>query len=278
MFRKLRRTTSLGLAVVILLMSFTPMRAMAAVPYENNSYKTSDTVYRAVARDVSAQLKGRLTEYNIPVNNDTLIEIVNKGSSGGSVLYATSIDGALIHQSVLTAYDENGERVSFTEANLTDDLEGGSLTINPFRDSFKVVFTITFYIYNDGLILNAYVQPQMAMFIYYDDADIYSISQFTMNYNCIGIEGYYDGVNFTAISGPLDGYRYTITVSRNNPNRRTYYSQTDPISSNKAVYIYSGPGGVNEVEFEIFGTRKATGASVHVYGAEEVALPNTGYQ
>lgn len=277
MYRRLRKVTSLGLTVVMLLMAFAPMRAMAVVSGENNSYNTSNTVYRAVACDASARLKGRLAEYNIPVNNDTLIEIVNKESSGGSVLYATSVDGALIHQSVLTAYDENGERVSFTEANVIDDLEGGSLTINPFRDSFKVVFTITFYIYNDGLIFNAYVQPQLAMFIYYDDADIYSISQFTMNYNCIGIEGYFDGVNFTAISGPLDGYRYTITVSRNNPSRRTYYSQTDPISSNKAVYIYSAPGGANEVEFEIFGTRKATGASVHIYSKEEVELPNTGY-
>ena len=266
MLKKLQKITSLLLVTALAVLAFTPTTVGAIIPGEDSYSCDQQVVYSSLGSNTSANLRNNLANYNIAVKNDTVLEIV-QNSDEGTMLYATNTDGALITKSVLMAIGDDGKLQSFTEEDIaaaSADLSGGNATVNPFNDSFQIVFMVSYYAYPYSTDSEGIVQPQTAMFLYKDASNLYTISSLTMRYDCYGIEGYFNGSTFTPISGPLDGYRYRITKTQTNPNRNTYYSKTSPISSNKAVQLFYSPGGEQVVNFTIVGVRNSSGATVNI--------------
>lgn len=188
-----------------------------------------------------------LGKRNIFVDDDTLVELVRTDSGDATAVVFTNTDGDMISKSILVAVAEDGQLRPFAAS----DLSGGSATVDPFDDSFYIVFMVSFYAYQYSTDWQGIVQPQTAMFIYHDPDRLYTVKRLVMNYDCYGVGGYFDGTTFTPITGPLDNYHHRITVNRVNPDRSTYYSTTNPISSNMAIQLFFEPGGLQQVAYTI---------------------------
>lgn len=264
MLNLLRKIASFTLIVALLVI---PVAAKEVVLTEDSILRSPRVTYSELGCNTSINLRESLASYNISVKNNTLVEIMETADGTGTMLCATDTSDTLITKSVFLAVDETGSLESFTEeevAAISTSLSGGNATVNPFNDSFQIVFMVSYYAYPLGFDSEGYVQPQTAMFIYKDPNHLYTISNITMRYDCYGIEGYFDGSTFTAITGPLDSYRYRIYKSQSNPNRNTNYSTHNPIASTKAIQLYYSPGGMQVVSFSITGVRNSTGASINI--------------
>lgn len=268
MFNKIRKTTSLLLVAVLAVLCFAPTKVSAVAPGEDSYAGREKVIFTEFGKNTSNNLRKALADYNIPVKRDTLLEIVQSSDDGGTVLYATDVDGELITKSVLMAIGEDGNLQSFTEDDIaavaSTDLSGGNATVNPFNNSFQVVFAVSYYAYPYGADLVGIVRPKTAMFIYMDANNLYTLSKLTMQYDCWGNSGYFNGDNFVVTSGPLDGYRYTIINSQTNPNRNTYYSRTNEMELPNAVLVDYYPDGGHVVTYTIKGVRNNTGANVDI--------------
>jgi hypothetical protein len=269
MLGKARHVISLLLIAVLVILFVAPPKANAVVSGKE-SYVGKEVIFSEFGGNTSNNLRKALADYNISVKQDTLLEIIQESDGDGTVLCATDVNGELVTKTMLMAVGEDGNLQSFTVDDIASvastDLSGGDATVDPFSNSFQIVFVVSYYAYPYSSDPIGIVQPQTAMFIYMDDNNLYTLSKLTMNYDCHGDEGYFDGVNFTVISGPLDGYKYRITKSQTNPRRNTYYSNTDPIASNKAVLVDYFPDGGHEVVYTIVGVRNSDGASINVTG------------
>lgn len=123
---------------------------------------------------------------------------------------------------------------------------------NMFNNSFEIVFMASYYAYNYGTDEHGIVQPQTVMFIYYDDNDLYGKVNLSLEYSCIGVEGYYSNGVFTPVSSdPQERYHYNISLSKNDAKASTYYSTNRPINSGKAILMNDSIGGGHEVEYTI---------------------------
>lgn len=266
MLKKFKRFTGLLLACAIVVGMLAASSSAVALNEEKN-YITESVTYRELGCNVSLDVQKFLMNYDICINSDTIVEICNLGEGEGSALYATDIDGGLITKSVFMAVDEDGRRKNFSDQDIAltaSELAGGNATINPFNDSFQVVFMVSYYAYTYSTDTEGIVQPQTAMFLYKDPSNLYTISRLTMHYDCYGIEGDFNGTTFTDLTGPLDGYRYRITKTQYNPSRNTYYSKNSPISSKKAIKLFYEPGGLQEVSYTIVGVRNSNGATINL--------------
>ena len=264
----MRKITSLLLVAVLAVLCFAPVKVSAVAPDEDSYAGRETVIFTEFGKNTSNNLRKALADYNIPVKGDTLLEIVQSNDGGGTVLYATDVDGELITKSVLMAVGEDGDLLSFSEDDIaavaSTDLSGGNATINPFNNSFQVVFAVSYYAYPYGADPVGIVRPKTAMFIYMDANNLYTLSKLTMQYDCWGDSGYFDGDNFVVTSGPLDGFRYTIINSKTNPNRNTYYTETDEMDFPNAVLVDYYIDGGHVVTYTIKGVRNSTGATVEI--------------
>lgn len=267
MLKSIIKLTGLLLVFMMVIGMIAPAPVAAAI-MENETVGVNDPVaYRELGCNISLSVQEYLKNYNICVKDDTMIEICDLGEGKGSALYATDVDGDLITKSVFMAVGEDGRLKPFSEQDIAlaaRELSGGNATINPFDDSFQVVFMVSYYAYTYNTDTEGIVQPQTAMFQYKDPSNLYTISRLTMHYDCYGIEGNFNGTTFTDITEPLDGYRYRITKTQYNPSRNTYYSKNSPISSGKAIKLFYDPGGLQEVSYTIVGVRNSDGATINI--------------
>lgn len=267
MVNKMRKITSIFMVAVLAVLFFAPVKASAVVPGEDSYVGREKVIFSEIGKNTSTNLRNVLEDYNISVKRDTLLEIVQSSDGDGTVLYATDVDGELITKSVLMAVGEDGNLQSFTEEDIAaaaGDLLGGSATVNPFSNSFQIVFTVSFYAYPHSSDTLGIVRPKTAMFIYMDANNLYTLSKLTMHYDCWGDSGYFDGDDFVVTSGPLDGYRYRITKSQTNPNRNTYYSRTNELEFPYAVLVDYYPDGGHVVTYTIVGVRNSNGTAVNI--------------
>lgn len=260
----IKKIISLLMIVVFVLMVFVPATVSAqeekdAPLTEELMAKSENVLYSVRGEQASLKLYNELTSRNIEVKEDTLIEVVTMNNQEGTAILATNTEGSLITRSALMGIKEDGQLKAFSDAEiaaLRTDLHGGNATIDPFDDTFTFVFIATFYAYWYNHDSEGLVQPQTAMYIYYDPDSLYTVSSFSMEYRCAGVEGYFDGTNFTAISGPLETYTYSIPISQTMPRKNTYYSNNDPINANKAVMVAFEPGGHQYIHFDLRVVRK----------------------
>lgn len=252
-------------AIAITLVLIGPVAASAAdverseVAATEALMPSNEALFCARGNQLSSGLKQALTARNMAIDDNTLIEFVAVGDNAATAIIATNVMGQQITKNALMAINENGDFQSLTNAQiaaLTSNLSGGNATVDPFDDSFEIVFMASFYAYAYGGWSLGLAQPQTAMFIYYDNSNLYDVNSISMTYGCSGVEGYYTNGNFQAITDPLGFFRYDINVYRVNPNPRTYYSTTDPFPSNKAIMLNSGQGGAHFVEYSIDAIRQ----------------------
>ncbi len=275
MLRKLKVTISVLLTMVLVVVLLSPtmvnateiQRAEAAALEALMPSKYA--LFSTNGKQLSSGLNQALSARNIEITDNTLIEFVEAGDHDATAIVATNVDGCEITKNVLMAVDDSGEykTLSDTEiAVLTSTLYGGSATVDPFGDSFEILFMVSFYAYAYAGYTKGLVQPQTAVFIYYDDSNLYDVSSISMTYGCSGVEGYYTNGSFQAITDPLDFYRYDISLYKTNPNPRTYYSASDPFPSNKAIMTTSSPNGEGRhfVEYEIVAYRQSNNSRVTI--------------
>ena len=276
MLRKLKNTISILLSVVLVVCLLSPtivsaaeaQRAEAAI-FEALS-PSKDALFSTSGKLLSAGLRQAFTARNIKITDNTLIEFVGAANHNATAIVITNVEGFQITKCLIMAIDENGEYQSLSDAEIADltssQRGGGAALVAPFGDSLEIDFMVSFNAYVYAGYWYGLVQPQTAMFIYYDDNDLYDVSSISMTYGCSGIEGYYTNGNFQGITGPLDFFRYDIDVYRNNPAPNSYYSTSDPFPSNKAIMMTSGPNGAGAhfVEYTIVAYRKSNNKRVTI--------------
>ena len=85
-----------------------------------------------------------------------------------------------------------------------------------------------------------------------------------MNYDCYGDKCPFNGTAVDTYSSEVvHDTRYRITVSRTNPTRNAYYSESDPIESNRAMLLIFGVG-LHEIAYTIQGVRNSTGKKINI--------------
>lgn len=259
MLKKYRRIIGLFMVFVMAFALFAPAAVQASqLQHASNTVKetyltpSDGTLLSARGSELSTTMYAALTKRNVEINNDTLVEIKSTGK-GASAVVSTNVEGTLVTKNVLLAIDEDGQAKTFTQKEIASlrNLDGGEATIDPFDNSFTVLFIVSFYGYHHGGDPLGIVQPQTAMFLYSDTNDHYDVVNINMTYRCMGIEGTFVNGVFTDITGPQEIYSYNIAVSKTGANENTYYSRNRPISSGKAVKVHYEPGGVQKVDYVV---------------------------
>lgn len=255
MSSKIKKATSI---ILILVMALTvmPFSAAAVEEKQEQSFAESlvveseNALYSVRAENASSTLKRELQSYNIEINDDSLIELVPLGSGEGTALRTTTVEGNLITHSSLMSVTDDGDVMTLAATDLSAD----SIRVYPFGDNFEILFIYSYYAYPVGLDLKGLIQPQTAMFQYFDDEQKYDVTQLTMDYCCSGVDGTWNGSEFNANpNGTLMVYRIRNSVA--NPRRNYTYSETSPYPSNRAIQIYLYDGGGQGVDFRITGWR-----------------------
>lgn len=267
MLKNLRKITSLLLVLALVVLVFGPAAVSAEAIGASSDKNAQSVVYQAVGSSISADMRKSLSSYDIPVKADTKLEIVKVKGEEGTILYVTNQEGALVTKTAMMTVAEDGKLKSFTAedvARATPDLSADGGTVNPFGDGLQIIFTIGFFAYYHSSDSRGIIQPQMAMFRYVDPNNLYTVSKLIMYYDCHGFEGDFDGINIdTSETEWWDVTRYRITVSRTNPTRNAYYSESDPIADDKALLMYGGDC-MQEVIYTLRGVRKSTGATINI--------------
>lgn len=276
MLRKLKKSISILLTVVLVVSLLGPTVVSAAEVQRAETavlealLPSKGALFSTNGKQLSAGLNQAFIARNIRITDNTLIEFVEAGDQNATAIVITNAEGCQITKCVIMAIDKNGEYRSLSDTEIaaltSNQRGGGSALVAPFGDSLEIDFMVSFNAYEYAGYWYGLVQPQTAMFIYYDDNDLYDVSSISMTYGCSGIEGYYTNGNFQGITGPLDFFRYDIDVYKANPNPNTYYSASDPFPSNKAIMMTSGPNGAGAhfVEYTIVAYRRSNNKRVTI--------------
>ncbi len=231
--------------------------------------ESNAALYSIRGAQASNQLTQSLASYNITVNDNTLIEIrPSNVPDSPTVLHITNAVGSQIQKAIILSIDKNGELQSFPIPNdnstpTRDGNTGDSGRVNPFNDSLQLVFMINYNGYSDGFEQNAYVQPQVAMFIYYDDDNLYNITRLEMDYYAVGTEFTYPGLE--PLGDALDICEYHITIDKSSPRPRTYHSESDPYPSNKVLLVKTSLIGAHNVYWALEGVRRSNNRSFSIF-------------
>lgn len=231
--------------MVLIILVFAPVSAYATTNGEEDLAGRLSITYRASGREVSADMRKTLAEYNIAVDRNSLVEIIQRGDDKGTQLCVTKTNGALVTKTTLMSVGDNGELNNFTAADVaaaSQNPSGASVYTNPFNDSLQLVFGASYYAYTYGGISERIIQPQSVVFVYFDPDNRYTMSRVAFSYKCYGDEGYFDGTTFTTIFSGADGHYYSMSKTVTNPLPSNYYSISKPISSNKAIRVCSEMG------------------------------------
>lgn len=228
---------------------------------------SEDALLSVTGKQIPSNLNQALSVRNIKITDNTLIEIVEVGSCNATAIVATNIEGCEIFKNIIMAVDEDGEFQSLTDAEiavLASSLHGGNATDYPFRNSFEIIFAVSFNAYGYSSDPIGLVQPQTAMFIYFDEDELYDVGSISMTYGCSGIEGYYTNGNFDAITEAGEFFRYDINLYRGYPNPRSYYSASGNFPSDRVILTTSGADSGHFIEYEIVAYRQSNNARVIV--------------
>ena len=215
---------------------------------------SEDSVLSAYGDQLPALLVTTLSEKDVLITDDTLVEVFPADSDNGSTIMVTNVDGNLVTKTSLSALDENGEFKSLSVSELvrSTELGGAAGSSTPFNNSFNLVFSTSFYAYPYGGDDYGIIQPQTIMFIYYDDSDLYNKVNLSLTYTCTGDEGYFsNGVFVDAETNPLIRYNYRISLSKSDARARTYYSKTKAMSSTKGILMNDSIGGAHNVSYTL---------------------------
>lgn len=271
MLKKLRMMTSLLLVLTLIVLAFGPTSANAATIGTSGDKKEAQVIYRAAGSSISENMRESLLGYSIPVKENTELKIVKAKNEEGTILYATTREGALVTQSTLMAIGDDGKLKSFTAEDVvaaSSNLDGENSVVNPFNDSLQITFAVSFYAYYYGSDHRGILQPQTAMFIYQDPNNLYTINRLIMNYDCYGHLEDFDGTNIDPDDIEWDDvFKYTITKSQNNPARNTYYSNTKDFRQQhpgKAMVMLYEADSMQEVVYRLVGVRNSTGAAIDI--------------
>lgn len=253
MKKSMRRITSLFLTAALVLVAFAPSAVSASEmkqlqdAQENFLSASKNALDSVRGAQADKQLTSALTEYNITVKDDTLLEVLPAGDGeGGTVLSITNASGNEGEKVLLMAVHENGkiQAPSLTKVESAAETRGNTGdagTANPFSDSLVLSFMTNYNFYSDGVNTKAYVQPQTAMFIQYRNDSSKELTRIIMDYTAFGTEYTYPGL--VPISSADDYYYHHIVVDKIDPGNRTYYSTSNPYRSDRVIKVStSGPG------------------------------------
>ena len=272
MLKNLRKITSLLLVLTLVVLVYGPAAVSAEAIGASSDKKAQSVVYQAVGSSISADMRKSLSSYDIPVKADTKLEIVKAKDEEGTILYATTREGALITQSALMAIGDDGQLKAFSAEDVaaaSSNLDGEYSVVNPFNDSLQITFTVSFYAYNYGGDHRGILQPQTAMFMYKDPNNLYTIRRLIMNYDCYGFKEDFDGTSIDPDDIELNEapFHYRITKSQNNPARNTYYSKTKDFRDyypGQALVMFYGNDCMQEVVYRLTGVKNSTGAEIDI--------------
>ena len=270
MKQTVKKITSLVLVLALSLV-FLPLRADASTVSQEKNTTASKTLFRAQGNQISSAVCAELEKRDIQVKEDTVVKIISLGSGKGTAIQAINRDGNTATVATLTAIDEEGQPKVFTAADMaqTRGAGGGNDTVNPFNNTFSITFLVSFncYIYTPyTYFVYEMIQPQTAMFRYSDNNQLYTVKGITMEYICSGvIYNIDDNENITPLSNGNIQHVHTITVSKTNPARNTYYSNNNnPYDSNRVLYLGAEPGGHQWVDYALVVVRKSDNKQITI--------------
>lgn len=243
MLKKIRRFASLFAVLVMLFLMFIPTVVSAEGAEVTNgtlTVKSSNTLYSVNGIYVSDTLCQSLSQFNVAVDENTIVEIVSCGSQNdATALAVTNQKDSSIMRSVFVAYDEQGEIRSIPVPN-------ESRSGNPYgfgeeidlywNGSVVLVYAVLFNQYN-SLGGKYGIQPINAQ-IRCKSNGTYSVSYMSLNYDCYGFECDYP--SFVNRNEPNVLHR--IRISQNSPVSNQMYYNSNPYRTDRVICINPGNG------------------------------------
>lgn len=249
MLKKLRKITSLLLVTALVVLVFTPATVGAIIPgedsYHDNVPSSSPNALRSITGNQASQsLRQCLAEYDIVVNNNTLLEVIPSGiENGTTALLVTNVEGSRVTTNYMFALDDNGDVLSVSEPTTGDYSLCAAVgdEEDPFYDgSFRCVWTVR---YNSVRFSGRFcTQPEYAQFVYFNSGG-HTVQSVEMRYITTG-EGYtYPGGVY--LGQTLN--THTIRISPSSPRSNLYYVSENAYRTDRAICT-EFPGS-HKVEF-----------------------------
>lgn len=187
---------------------------------------------------ISNDMRESLAQFDVVVDDDTLIEVIPCGTNDDStVLAITKQDGSLVTRSVFLKYGENGERGAFPElrGNASTRSVGFGSEIELTREDIVVRYSV---LYNRYVSSARYCyQPIYAQIIFFNEGT-HNVSRIGLSYECYGFE-----CDYPSFQDRNEAYvLHEMIVDQRNPVKNRYYGSPNAYRTDRVICVNPGLG------------------------------------
>lgn len=259
--KSVKRTLSLALVLMILFLSGS--HTLASASAVDAKEIPISKAYSFSGKDVSAQMTQSLQKLGVAVDENTLLEVrPSSTGTGATELHVTQIDGNVVTDAVLLAFDENGEQISIAveTASGSEVSTGNAYDLELYDGGVVINYSVQYIIYLQYYGSSLYIRPRAAMLDFYTDGT-HEVEYLKFEYHCNGVEYTYPGFQDCG-NGPF-GYCHVIAIEDYDPIESYYYFKLEP--SENIINISSGTINLGQsvsYEFDIDGRTYLSGHAV----------------
>lgn len=243
--KRFRKYVGLVMALVMVMLVMSPMAQANSIIGEMTTEQmllpSPNAIYSAYGVNIPGALCEELQEINVQVNNGTLVEVLPfEDNMEATALVVTNKNGDTVVKDFIATVDEEYGFLPtlVVEENTVSPQAGFTDYIGPY-DLIRATaaYELVYKSEDDRLFgLVEGVRPLSMLFICYPDED-YSISYAAVSFDTYGFVR--DLTTFEDISD--DNFDiHPISQTAANPVRGRIYNMSDPIASNRYMYISSG--------------------------------------
>lgn len=243
MLKKIKKAVCLIMALVLSISVISPAAVNAESISMEESAISEQVLFSFTGKQTAANLSSRLENYGVPVEDDTLLQIVKPNSgSDSTALMVTNQEGDQVSQDLFMVLDEEGNDVSIPVPTVPGDAQLMG-TNDGFGFDWDDLFSGGSFIcrwavlYDYQEIGNAqYFRPKHAQFVcLYSAADGYSVTDACMQFVAEGMEC---NSSFNILS--QDTFEHKIVINQSVVARNTYYAKTDEYNANRWISTTGG--------------------------------------
>ena len=243
MLKKIKKAVYLLLALILSVAVISPVAVNAESISMEESAISDQVLFSFTGKQTAAKLSNRLENYGVPVEDDTLLQVVKPNSgSDSTALMVTNQEGYQVSQNLFMVLDEEGNDVPIPVPTVPGDAQLMG-TNDGFGFDWDDLFSGGSFICRWAVLYDyqlvggmQYFRPKHAQFVcLYSASDGYSVTDACMQVVAEGTE--FDS-NFNVLS--LETFEHKIIISQSVVARNTYYAKTDEYDANRWICTNAG--------------------------------------
>ena len=250
--KKQLKILSLVLSIALLLISAAPfpVNAFDSIDMDDNAElitPSSNAIYSILATDASFELCKALSDMNVSIQSNTLIEVVPlEGGTGGTAIEITNTVNNTITKDIFVAPQSNGTfaNLAIASPDTASINDTGTVYIPGYSDAL-VHATATFDRYPDSMF-----RPRSIQIIYYSNG-VNVVTNVDVQYICEGYVWSYPELEDLS-EDDYDVYRHVILIFKTAPESGVPYSFSRPYRSDRVIQAPGILTTSHHIEFSVY--------------------------